>query len=222
MAVAPTNTLKPQLLVLKEGDFVFEEGDEAIFAYVLTEGEIEILQTVKGEPHVLGKVEKGTVFGEMAIIDGFPRSASARAATECKVQEVGHKEFIEYISKKPDAAFTIMTRLSGFVRSADKQASKNLLFSSNAENNEEENDHYNDKTDKIAVHNFEDTESIYSKPPSKPVIITAVSLLLFTLCMVIWSSFSFVDKTVSTRGKFTNTAPNICLLYTSPSPRDRG
>ena len=59
MAVAQTNTLKPQLLVLKEGDFVFEEGDEASFAYVLSEGEIEILQTVKGEPHVLGKVEKG-------------------------------------------------------------------------------------------------------------------------------------------------------------------
>ena len=217
MAVAPTNTLKPQLLVLKEGDFVFEEGDEAIFAYVLTEGEIEILQTVKGEPHVLGKVEKGTVFGEMAIIDGFPRSASARAATECKVQEVGHKEFINYISKKPDAAFSIMTRLSGFVRSADKQASKNLLFASNAENNEEENDQNNDQTDKVAVHNFEDTESIYSKPPSKPVIITAVSLLLFTLCMVIWSSFSFVDKTVSTRGKFTNTAPNIEIQSTGSS-----
>ena len=217
MAVAPTNTLKPQLLVLKEGDFVFEEGDEAIFAYVLTEGEIEILQTVKGEPHVLGKVEKGTVFGEMAIIDGFPRSASARAATECKVQEVGHKEFINYISKKPDAAFSIMTRLSGFVRSADKQASKNLIFASNDGNNEEENDQKNDQTDKVAVHNFEDTESIYSKPPSKPVIITAVSLLLFTLCMVIWSSFSFVDKTVSTRGKFTNTAPNIEIQSTGSS-----
>ena len=151
MAVAQTNTLKPQLLVLKEGDFVFEEGDEAIFAYVLIEGAIEILQTVKGEPHVLGKVEKGTVFGEMAIIDGFPRSASARAATECKVQEVGHKEFIDYISRKPDAAFTIMTRLSGFVRSADKQASKNLLFSSNPAENEEENDHNNYQTDKLSL-----------------------------------------------------------------------
>ena len=41
MAVAPTNTLRPQLLVLKEGDFVFEEGDEALFAYVLIEGTIE-------------------------------------------------------------------------------------------------------------------------------------------------------------------------------------
>ena len=216
MAVA-TNTLKPQLLVLKKGDIVFEEGDEAIFAYVLTEGVIEIVQTTKGEQHVLGKVEKGTVFGEMAIIDGFPRSASARAAADCKVQEVGHKEFLNYISKKPDAAFSIMTRLSGFVRSADKQTSKSLLFASKTETNEEENDQQNDKTDIVAVHNFEDTESIYSRPPSKPVIITAASLLIFTLCMVLWSSFSFVDKTVSARGKFTNTAPNIEIQSTGSS-----
>jgi len=216
MAVA-TNTLKPQLLVLKKGDFVFEEGDEAIFAYVLTEGVIEIVQTTKGEQRILGKVEKGTVFGEMAIIDGFPRSASARAAADCKVQEVGHKEFINYISKKPEAAFSIMTRLSGFVRSADIQASKSLLFASKTETNEEENDHKNDQTDIVAVHNFEDTESIYSRPPSKPVIITAASLLIFTLCMVLWSSFSFVDKTVSARGKFTNTAPNIEIQSTGSS-----
>ena len=216
MAVA-TNTLKPQLLVLKKGDFVFEEGDEAIFAYVLTEGVIEIVQTTKGEQRVLGKVEKGTVFGEMAIIDGFPRSASARAAADCKVQEVGHKEFINYISKKPDAAFSIMTRLSGFVRSADKQASKSLLFASKTETNEEEKDQKNDQTDIVAVHNFEDTESIYSRPPSKPVIITAAGLLIFTLCIVLWSSFSFVDKTVSARGKFTNTAPNIEIQSTGSS-----
>jgi len=216
MAVA-TNTLKPQLLVLKKGDFVFEEGDEAIFAYVLTEGVIEIVQTNKGVQRVLGKVEKGTVFGEMAIIDGFPRSASARAAADCKVQEVGHKEFINYIAKKPDAAFSIMTRLSGFVRSADKQASKSLLFASKTETNEEEKDQKNDQTDIVAVHNFEDTESIYSRPPSKPIIITAASLLIFTLCMVLWSSFSFVDKTVSARGKFTNTAPNIEIQSTGSS-----
>ena len=216
MAVA-TNTLKPQLLVLKKGEYVFEEGDEAIFAYVLTEGVIEIVAIIKGEEQVLGKIEKGTVFGEMAIIDGFPRSASARAAADCKVQEVGHKEFINYISKKPDAAFSIMTRLSGFVRSADKQASKSLLFASKTETNEEEKDQKNDQTDIVAVHNFEDTESIYSRPPSKPVIITAAGLLIFTLCMVLWSSFSFVDKTVSARGKFTNTAPNIEIQSTGSS-----
>lgn len=216
MAVAPTNTLKPQLLKLSKGDYVFEEGDEAVFAYVLTEGEIEILQTTKGEEHVLGKVQKGTVFGEMAIIDGFPRSASARAAIDCKVQEVGHKEFLNYISKKPDAAFNIMTRLSGFVRSADKQASKsNLLRKTDFKDQDDEEK--NEKTDVVAVHDFEDTESIYAKPPSKPVVMTAIVLLLFTFLIVLWSSFSFVDKTVSARGKFTNTAPNIEIQSTGSS-----
>ena len=215
MAVA-TNTLKPQLLKLKKGEYVFEEGDEAVFAYVLTEGVIEIVATSKGEEQVLAKLEKGTIFGEMAIIDGFPRSASARAAGDCKVQEVGHKEFLNYISKKPDSAFSIMTRLSGFVRSADKQASESFLLRKTG-TNEQGEDQKNDKTDIVAVHNFEDTESIYARPPSKPVIITAASLLIFTLCMVLWSSFSFVDKTVSARGKFTNTAPNIEIQSTGSS-----
>ena len=216
MAVAPTNTLKPQLLKLSKGEYVFEEGDEAVFAYVLTEGEIEIVQTTKGEEHVLGKVAKGTVFGEMAIIDGFPRSASARAAKECKVQEVGHKEFLDFISKKPDAAFNIMTRLSGFVRAADKQASKsNLLRKTDFE--EKNNEENNKKTDIVAVHDFEDTESIYARPPSKPVIMTAVGLLVFTFFIILWSSLSFVDKTVSARGKFTNTAPNIEIQSTGSS-----
>ena len=215
MAVA-TNTLKPQLLKLKKGEYVFEEGDEAIFAYVLTEGVIEIVATSKGVEQVLAKLEKGTVFGEMAIIDGFPRSASARAAGDCKVQEVGHKEFLHYISKKPDSAFSIMTRLSGFVRSADKQASESYLLRKTG-TNEQEEDQKNEKTDIVAVHNFEDTESIYARPPSKPVIITAASVLIFTLCMVLWASFSFVDKTVSARGKFTNTAPNIEIQSTGSS-----
>ena len=214
--VVATNTLKPQLLVVKKGEYVFEEGDEAVFAYVLTEGVIEIVAIIKGEEQVLGKVEKGTVFGEMAIIDGFPRSASARAEVDCKVQEVGHKEFLNYISKKPDAAFMIMTRLSGFVRSADKKASESFLLRKTG-SNDQNNDQNNDQTDIAAVHNFEDTESIYARPPSKPVIITAAGLLIFTLCMVLWSSFSFVDKTVSARGKFTNTAPNIEIQSTGSS-----
>ena len=129
---------------------------------------------------------------------------------------MGHKEFLNYISKKPDAAFQIMGRLSGFVRSADKKASESFLLRKTGVS-EEEKDEKHDTTDIGAVHNFEDTESIYARPPSKPVIITAAGLLIFTLCMVLWSSFSFVDKTVSARGKFTNTAPNIEIQSTGSS-----
>ncbi len=207
----------PKLVELTKGDYIFQEGNEASFAYVLKEGAIEIVRKSSEGEQVLGKVEKGAIFGEMAIIDGSPRSASARAAIDCKVQEVDKKAFLEYLSKQPEAAFNMMVRLSGYVRSADKKASGSMLDRQAAASGDTDKENKNAKTDKAAVHGLEDTESIYSRPPSKPVIISAVSLLLFVVVMALWASFSFVDKTVSTRGKFTNTAPNIEIQATGSS-----
>ena len=205
----------PKILEIGKGDFVFQEGSEAGYAYVLSEGTLEIVRKSVDGNQVLGKVEKGSIFGEMAIIDGSPRSASARAATDCKVQEVDKKAFLQFLSKKPEAAFNMMVRLSGYVRSANKKASGSMLEAHfNVEPVQED---INVKTDKAAVHNLEDTEAIYSSPPSKPVMITVGSLLIFIVVMTLWASFSFVDKTVSTRGKFTNTAPNIEIQATGSS-----
>jgi len=212
------NTVQgPKLIELTKGSYVFEEGQRASFAYVLTEGEIEIVRDSTDGIQVLGKVKKGSIFGEMAIIDGSARSASARAAIDCKVQEVDKKAFLDYLSKKPDAAFNMMVRLSGYVRDADKKAVGSMLDRHAAGSGDAGQVNKNDKTDKAGLHDLEDTESIYSRPPSKPIIISAVSLLLFAVAMTLWASFSFVDKTVSARGKFTNTAPNIEIQATGSS-----
>ena len=214
--MAENTTQAPKILELSKGDYIFQEGNEAGYAYVLAEGTVEIVRNSTDGDQVLGKVEKGSIFGEMAIIDNSPRSASARALTDCKVQEVDKKAFLQYLSKKPEAAFNMMVRLSGYVRSANKKASGSMLeahFNVIDPSKEDKND----KTDKVAVDNLEDTESIYSSPPSKPVIISAGSLLIFIFVMTLWSSVSFVDKTVSTRGKFTNTAPNIEIQATGSS-----
>ena len=98
MAVA-TNTLKPQLLVLKKGEYVFEEGDEAVFAYVLTEGVIEIVATSKGEEQVLAKLEKGTIFGEMAIIDGSQEVHLHVLQGIVKCKKLGIKNFFIIFQK---------------------------------------------------------------------------------------------------------------------------
>ena len=215
--MAENTTQGPQLVELTKGSYLFEEGQGASFAYVLTEGEIEIVRDSTDGIQVLGKVKKGSIFGEMAIIDGSARSASARAAIDCKVQEVDKKAFLDYLSKKPDAAFNMMVRLSGYVRDADKKAVGSMLDRHAAGSGDAGQVNKNDKTDKAGLHDLEDTESIYSRPPSKPIIISAVSLLLFAVAMTLWASFSFVDKTVSARGKFTNTAPNIEIQATGSS-----
>ncbi|MEQ9683440.1 MAG: cyclic nucleotide-binding domain-containing protein [Rhodospirillales bacterium] len=60
------------------GDRNFKEGDEGLFAYLVQSGSVEIYREVSGE--VLSTIGSGGIFGEMALIDGKPRAASARAA----------------------------------------------------------------------------------------------------------------------------------------------
>jgi CRP/FNR family cyclic AMP-dependent transcriptional regulator len=68
-------------LTLQSGDFVFKEGDKGNKAYVVQDGSIEIVvKNGEGEDVVLGMVDKGGIFGEMALIDDQPRMATARAA----------------------------------------------------------------------------------------------------------------------------------------------
>ena len=74
-------------LTLQSGDFVFKEGEEGNQAYVVQEGTIDIVRkNSEGEDIVLGTVEKGAIFGEMALIDDQPRMATARAASPASVR----------------------------------------------------------------------------------------------------------------------------------------
>lgn len=64
--------------VVHTGGFVFKEGDAGDQAFIIQAGTVELL---KGET-VIAELCVNTIFGEMALIDGAPRMASARAKTE--------------------------------------------------------------------------------------------------------------------------------------------
>lgn len=61
---------------------IFREGDPGDRAYVVEAGEVAIVRNVDGKPEVLGKIGKGGMFGEMALVDGEPRMAAAIAVKE--------------------------------------------------------------------------------------------------------------------------------------------
>lgn len=86
-------------VVVQAGDTVFSEGDTGDRAYVVQDGLIEIVKEVNGEQVVLGTIEKGGIFGEMALIDNQPRMASARAATMATVIVVGRDVFSKKLAK---------------------------------------------------------------------------------------------------------------------------
>ena len=86
------------------GQVIFERGDPSDFMYGIMDGEVEI----RVEDHLLETIGGGSVFGEMALIDDEPRSASAIAKTECRVVQVNAPAFHEMIALHPDFALDVM------------------------------------------------------------------------------------------------------------------
>ena len=67
-----------------EGGFFFREGDPADCMYVLETGRVAILKNWRERELLLGRLARGDCFGEMALLDLFPRSASVRAQEDCR------------------------------------------------------------------------------------------------------------------------------------------
>ena len=67
--------------VYHPGEIVFEEGDPGRALFVVVEGAVEITRATAQGPYVLNTLGPGDAFGELALIDDFPRSATARVAT---------------------------------------------------------------------------------------------------------------------------------------------
>ena len=74
--------LSPVVFVRKE-DFFFRETDAADSMFVLEEGKVAVLKTWRAEEFLLHYLDRGDCFGEMALMDFQPRSASVRAVADC-------------------------------------------------------------------------------------------------------------------------------------------
>ena len=68
--------------VYHAGDVIFEEGDPGRALFVVVEGSVEIERATAKGPVVLNTLGPGAAFGELALIDDFPRSATARQGTD--------------------------------------------------------------------------------------------------------------------------------------------
>ena len=70
------------------GEYYFREGDSAQSMYVVEEGAVEILKRWEGREWPLHQLHAGDCFGEMALMDYFPRSASVRVVESCRAVEI--------------------------------------------------------------------------------------------------------------------------------------
>jgi CRP-like cAMP-binding protein len=91
----------------KQGDTIFREGDPASELYVIKSGKVEI----RHGNRLLDTLDGNNIFGEMALIDNAPRSATAVAGTDVTLVPVGEKQFLFLVSQTPFFALTVMRAL---------------------------------------------------------------------------------------------------------------
>jgi CRP-like cAMP-binding protein len=121
MAPAPAKkTSAGYILELREGDFVFREGELGTEMYIIHEGKVEILSGSGGGEQLLSVLEKGDFFGEMAILEDLPRAASARAVTDVKLLQINGSTFDQLLRNNPEIAVRMMRKLARRLRETDE------------------------------------------------------------------------------------------------------
>jgi len=104
------------------GHVIFEEGSTGRELYVVLDGEVEIAKVSGASKTVIVTLGKGEFFGEMAVIDGSPRSATAiAAASHTRVMRINHARFVYLVSQQPAFALMIMDALSKRLRLSNER-----------------------------------------------------------------------------------------------------
>src|SRR5260370_29012388 len=101
-------------------EIIFEEGATGSELFVVLDGEVEIAKINGASKNVIVTLGKGEFFGEMAVIDGSSRAATAiAAAPHTRVMRINHARFVYLVSQQPAFALMIMDALSKRLRASN-------------------------------------------------------------------------------------------------------
>jgi CRP/FNR family transcriptional regulator, cyclic AMP receptor protein len=104
-----------------DGEVIFEEGDTSSEMYVVRAGKIEISKHVAGHSIRLAVLDRGSFFGEMSLLEGLPRSATARAIGNVAVLVLRPGSLLLQIRRDPTFAFELLQQLSGRIRELNEK-----------------------------------------------------------------------------------------------------
>jgi CRP/FNR family transcriptional regulator, cyclic AMP receptor protein len=101
---------------------VFHEGERSDFVVMVIDGRLKILtSTADGTEAVLGIRGPGSLVGELAALDGGPRTASAIALDPLTVQVLPSAQFREFVTSRPGAALELIRMLMSRLREGDRR-----------------------------------------------------------------------------------------------------
>ncbi|MCH8034689.1 MAG: cyclic nucleotide-binding domain-containing protein [Bacteroidetes bacterium] len=98
------------------GEYIFYQGDPGIGLYVIREGKVRIIRSdEEGNEIELAIFSKGDFFGELAMIDGEKRSASAVAKSDVRAAVIFKPDLDEFIEKYPKKGINILYGISKII-----------------------------------------------------------------------------------------------------------
>lgn len=99
-----------------DGEIIFTEGDSSSEMFVVRSGKVEILKNVGGHAMQLATLDRGSFFGEMSLLEGLPRSATAKAVGKVQLLVLRPGSLLLQIRRDPTFAFELLQQLSGRIR----------------------------------------------------------------------------------------------------------
>lgn len=112
------------------GDPIFMKGDAAKAMFIIRMGSIKIQQSTKsGDPIEVATLSTGSHFGEMALIDGEARSASATAADRGELIVLSYEKLNSFLDKNPALAVKFFKEMSRFLANRLRVTTNDLSFS---------------------------------------------------------------------------------------------
>jgi CRP-like cAMP-binding protein len=105
--------------VEKAGRTIFKEGEAGDTMYILQKGRVKITKRIGNVEKILMVLQKGDFFGEMAIVNQAPRTATATAVDNCEMLCFNRQGFLSMISKNSNIAMNIIEKLCLRLQRAD-------------------------------------------------------------------------------------------------------
>jgi CRP/FNR family transcriptional regulator, cyclic AMP receptor protein len=107
-------------------DMVFQEEAPGDRMHIIKSGTVKIVKKVKDKENTLAVLNPGEFFGEMALLDGMPRSAGAKAGEAVTVITISRAHYAALRDKAPKTALKLMDILVNVLSNRLRQTNKNL------------------------------------------------------------------------------------------------
>jgi uncharacterized membrane protein len=104
-----------------DGQVIFRQGDAPLAMYVIRSGKIAIsVWTEENEEVVLSVLHEGDFFGELSLLDGSRRTATAKAVGQVELIEISREDFFKLLRLKPDVSISIMAVMAQRLRTTNE------------------------------------------------------------------------------------------------------